>query len=175
MAVHIIIDGYNLIRQSHTLSMLDQVDLQAGRDALVTRLISYKRLKHHDITVVFDGSDPSPLFRTRDRIGGIKIEFSRGSETADTVIKRMVKKERHKALVVTSDLDIVHYAQSCSAATIASPDFGTKLEQAAYMDQKGMDDADADLRGWTPTTKKKGPSRRLSKRKRRNQAKIDKL
>jgi hypothetical protein len=32
-----------------------------------------------------------------------------------------------------------------------------------------------DYDGWTPTTKKKGPSRRLSKRQRKNKAKIRKL
>lgn len=175
MAVHIIIDGYNLIRQTPELGRLDRIDLQAGRDALIDRLISYRRIKRHDITVVFDGSDENPLFRARDRVGGIKIEFSHKGETADTVIKRMVEKKKSKALVVTSDLEIIQHAQSRSAATIDSTDFASRLTQALYMDQKGQTDTDTESSGWTPTTRKKGPSRRLPKRKRRNQAKIAKL
>jgi len=38
MSIHIIIDGYNLIRQSTTLSILDQQDIMLGREALVDML-----------------------------------------------------------------------------------------------------------------------------------------
>ena len=55
MSLHIIIDGYNLIRQSGQLSMLDMQDLQLGREALVDMLAAYKRFKAHRITVVCDG------------------------------------------------------------------------------------------------------------------------
>jgi hypothetical protein len=44
---------------------------------------------------------------------------------------------------------------------------------AAYMDIKGIErEGDGE---WVPTTKKKGPSKRLSKRKRRDRIKIRKL
>ncbi|MEN8246931.1 MAG: NYN domain-containing protein [Thermodesulfobacteriota bacterium] len=63
MAVHIIIDGYNLIRQSPELSYLDRQDLQQGREALLGMLAAYKKIKHHQITVVFDGIDAYSLFK----------------------------------------------------------------------------------------------------------------
>jgi len=47
MAVHIIIDGYNLIRQSAELSRLDRRDLQHGREALLELLAAYKKIKRH--------------------------------------------------------------------------------------------------------------------------------
>jgi predicted RNA-binding protein with PIN domain len=173
MSIHIIIDGYNLIRRSSSLSTLDQQDIQLGREALLDTLSSYKRIKHHMITVVFDGAHAPPFSQHKDRVKGIKIKFSRSGETADTVVKRMAAREREKALVVSSDLDIVNFAASMGAATISSPEFEEKITMAVYMDTKG--EADQNQGGWVPTTKKKGPSRRLSKRKRRNRVKIKKL
>jgi len=119
MSIHIIIDGYNLIRRSSSLSTIDQQDIQLGREALLDTLASYKRIKRHKITVVFDGTNASPFALQKDRIKGIKVKFSRNGETADTVIKRMAAREREKALVVSSDLDIVNFAASMGAATIS--------------------------------------------------------
>jgi len=173
MSIHIIIDGYNLIRRSSSLSTLDQQDIQLGREALLDALSSYKRIKHHMITVVFDGTHAPPLSQHKDRVKGIKVKFSRSGETADTVIKRMAARDREKALVVSSDMDIVNFAASMGAATISSPAFEEKITMAVYMDTKG--EVEQNQGGWVPTTKKKGPSRRLSKRKRRNRVKIKKL
>ena len=175
MSIHILIDGYNLIRQSTELSQLDRQDIQLGRKALIDRLVVYKKLKHHKITVVFDGIH-APLFsQNRDQVNGIKIIFSRQGELADAVIKRMVAREREKALVVSSDRDIVNFAESRGAATISSPDFERKATMAVFMDADVFDGTDDENSGWIPTTKKKGPSRRLGKKDRRNRIKIKKL
>jgi predicted RNA-binding protein with PIN domain len=173
MSIHILIDGYNLIRCSGSLSTLDQQDIQLGRQALLHTLAAYKKIKPHMITVVFDGAHAPPLSQHKDRVKGIKIKFSRSGETADTVIKKITAREKEKALVVSSDRDVVDFAASQGAATISSPAFEEKIAMAVYMDTKGIVDQTQD--GWVPTTKKKGPSRRLSKRKRRDRVKIKKL
>ena len=85
----------------------------------------------------------------------------------------MAAAEKQKALVVSSDRDIVRSASSSNAATINANDFENKLILASRMD--GLELDRDDYHGWTPTTKKKGPSRRLSKRQRRNRAKARKL
>lgn len=125
------------------------------------------------ITVVFDGTNAPPFSQHENRVKGIKIKFSRSGELADSVIKRMANHEREKALVVSSDMDIVNFAAAKGAATISSSDFEEKITMAVYMDTKGVEREDEG--GWVPTTKKKGPSKRLSKRKRRNRIKIRKL
>jgi predicted RNA-binding protein with PIN domain len=173
MSIHIIIDGYNLIRQSRSFSDFDRQDIQLGREALLDTLAAYKRIKHHKITVVFDGTNAPPLSQHENRVKGIKVKFSRKGELADSVIKRMVSREREKALVVSSDMDVVSFAASKGAATIRSSDFEEKITMAAYMDIKGIEREGEG--GWVPTTKKKGPSKRLSKRKRRDRIKIRKL
>ena len=177
MAIHIIIDGYNMIRQSPELSKWERMDIQQGREALIDWLAVYKRHRPHKITVVFDGSNAPAASTRRDLIKGIAIQFSRGGETADAVIKRMARQEKEKALVVTSDREIIEAAASQGATTISSPEFEEKLIMADQMDTVGIvasDDTD-DRPGWKPTTQKKGPRRRLSKQKRRSQLKISKL
>ncbi|MGD8295746.1 MAG: NYN domain-containing protein [Desulfobacterales bacterium] len=173
MSLHIIIDGYNLIRQSNRLSNLDLQDIQLGRDALIDMLSAYKKVKAHRITVVFDGTR-TPLFsQQRNRLKGITVIFSHKGESADTVIKKMARKERQAALVVSSDQDIVQSAAASGTATVSANDFENKLRMSMDMDSFQIDRDD--YKGWQPTTKKKGPSRRMSKRRRKNRAKIRKL
>jgi predicted RNA-binding protein with PIN domain len=101
------------------------------------------------------------------------VKFSRRGEFADAVIKRMAAKLREKAMVVSSDLDVIHFSASKGSATIDSPGFEEKMAMAVYMDTKGMESEETV--GWVPTTKKKGPGRRLSKRQRHSRVKIKKL
>lgn len=173
MSIHLIIDGYNLIRQSNRLSLLDLQELQLGREALIDALVKYKKIKRHKITVVFDGTDSSLVVPFRDNIKGIRVKFSHQGESADTVIKKMIKREREKAMIVSSDRDIINHAVSYGSATISSPAFEDKMMMAEYMDIKGLDKDELPIR--TSSTKKKGPSKRLSKRDRRSEKKIRKL
>jgi predicted RNA-binding protein with PIN domain len=174
MGIHIVIDGYNLIRQSSQLVTVERQDLQTGREALVDALAAYKRVKPHPITVVFDGVDAPTGMPRRDVHKGIKLYFSAPGETADDMIKRMASREKGKLLVVSSDNDIIRYVESMGATAIGSQDFEERLIMARYMDLKGADE-DVQASGWQPTTKKKGPSRRLPKRQREKNKKLSKL
>ena len=176
MSVHIIIDGYNLIRQSGVLSAIEQDSLEEGREALVECLVSYKRLKHYPITVVFDGAEAtSNLGTNRSHHKGVNIIFSRPGELADSVIKRLVVPEGERALVVTSDNDVADFAQTHGAATIRSEEFEERMKMASLLVSPLCDPGEEESVGWKPTTKKKGPSRRRSKRERKNRVKIRKL
>ena len=174
MGLHVVIDGYNLIRQSDRLSAAEDVSTEQGREALLDLLIQYKKVKSHKITVVFDAAHGNSLAENKIRQRGITVIFSRQGELADDVIKRMAAKERERVIVVTSDHDIVNFALQRGATAIDSPEFEAKLTMASYAAEKGVDADDAD-KGWSETTKKKGPARRLSKRKRKSRIKINKL
>lgn len=173
MSVHIIIDGYNLIRQSSQWSMLDLQDMQLGREALLSALAEYKKKRAHRITVVFDAADVPGFMDRNEKVRGISVKYSAPGESADTLIKRMVKQLGEKALVVSSDRDIADYAFGRGATVIGSPDFEMKISMAVFGGPGDGDDGEAT--GWTPTTRKKGPGRRLPKRRRRNLSKIGKL
>ena len=174
MGLHIVIDGYNLIRQSKQFSALDQMDLQTGREALISALAAYKKIKPYPITVVFDGHTAETGMPRRNQSRGIRVRFSRPGELADTVIKRMASREKERLLVVSSDLDIVTHVQSVGAAAISAAEFEDRLLMAQYADLKGADEPES-VDGRRSGTKKKGPARRLSKQKRKMQKKISKL
>ncbi len=174
MGLQIVIDGYNLIRQSRKFNRLDLLDLQMGREALIDSLALYKKIRAHPIKVVFDGQSAPAGSPHRESIKGIELIYSRRGELADAVIKRLADRYGEKLLVVTSDNDIVRYVQSRGAATIGSAEFEDRLGMADYMSSKGNIEAD-DRQPWRPTTKKKGPARRLSKRQRKMSKKISKL
>jgi predicted RNA-binding protein with PIN domain len=173
ISLHIIIDGYNLIRRSSTWQMLDAEDLLLGREALIDQLADYKRRKSHRLTVVFDGGSAPPGSSRQFNRKGIRIRFSRPGETADAVIERMVRQERERALVVSSDREVRTAAEASGAATIGAADFEFRLLSAT--DDSFPAEEEETHSGWIPTTKKKGPSRRQPRRDRFNRKKISKL
>ncbi len=175
MSLHIIIDGYNLIRASEKLSEIDSYDISKGRDVLVDMLAAYKKIKHHKITIIFDGTNALAFSTCNDRQKGIKIKFSAQGELADSVIKKMAQKEKEKALIVSSDKGITDYCSSVGSAIIGSLEFEDKLFMASYMVQKGVEEDYRDRKTWNFTTKKKGPKHRLSRKKRKNILKVKKL
>ena len=121
--MHLIVDGYNIIRQSPRLQFLDAMDLQAGREALLELLALYRRRSHHQMTVVFDGWQQGDLKESRDRYQGILVIYSRRGERADEVIKRLLNQERERAMVVTSDREIQVCAEQAKAAWINASQF----------------------------------------------------
>jgi predicted RNA-binding protein with PIN domain len=175
VSLHIVIDGYNLIRQSRLLSAIEQNSLEEGREALIERLVSYRKIKHYPVTVIFDGAQADSLGGNRSRWKGISIVFSRHGELADSVIKRLVAREGEGIVVVTSDRDVADFAAEHGAATIGSVEFEDKMRMATELDSVSSDFGNVEEAGWKPTTKKKGPSRRRSKRERRSRTRTRKL
>jgi hypothetical protein len=174
--MHIIIDGYNLIRQSDALRSAERRSLEEGRTALLRGLARYKRARGHKITVVFDGWEGGSPQEERDLAGGVAIIYSRLGEKADEVIKRLVAAGSEELLVVTSDREIATFAARRGKAAIASPDFAARLDQIAAGDPSAAppeagEDGEDDRSG----AKRKGPARRLSKQQRASLARIRKL
>lgn len=169
--MHLIVDGYNVIRQSPQLQLLDAMDLQAGREALLELLAQYRSRSHHRITVVFDGWQHGDLQESRDQHQGILIIYSRRGERADEVIKRLLHQERERALVVTSDREIQVCAEHVKASWIHAGQFELSyLHPTAARNHEGEADTSA-----TRGTHKKGPARRLSKLQRQLQKRLKKL
>jgi predicted RNA-binding protein with PIN domain len=172
LALHLIIDGYNLIRQSPHLSSIELQDFQKGREALIGNLARYKTLKGHPITVIFDGWKGGDCKESHDRVNGIRVIYSRLGETADEVIKRIVREEGGRAVVITADSDIASFAVKENAAVISPHEFEEKMAEALYCATKGLESEDDD---YNSTTKRKGAARRPSRAQRRCQGKLKKL
>ncbi|MBW1980493.1 MAG: NYN domain-containing protein [Deltaproteobacteria bacterium] len=174
MALHLLIDGYNLIRRSSRFGPQDELALELGRNSLLESLRRYKQLKGCRITVVFDGAHKVHLGREQGREKGISIIYSAPGETADEVIKSMCRKYRAKLTVVTSDRDLAGYVESCDAVAIDSEEFEARMEMAFLVVEKGEEE---EPERWEPKrgTRKKGPARRRSKKERRRQQRWRKL
>jgi len=169
--MHLIIDGYNLLHVSRSLTQLSSIELQWERDQLVNQLSAYKQVKSYEVTVVFDGWQGGRNTEKRERKKGIELIFSKLGEKADEVIKRLVKEKGSGAAVVTSDHEVSKYAEKMAAAVIPSDQFKEKMERSDLKIEKGFEEEGEEERG----LKKKGPSRRLSKKERRLKAALKKL
>jgi uncharacterized protein len=174
--MHIIVDGYNLIRQSDTLRRCERQSLEAGRRALIANLADYKRKKGHKITVVFDGWESGSISEERDRQNNINVIYSRRGEKADDVVKRLSDNSPEETVIVTSDRDIVSYVTRRSKTALSSPEFEMIMMRAAAEPARSVSSEKDEMEEETDRPSvKKGPSRRLPKAKRHLQAKITKL
>ncbi|MFO8112737.1 MAG: NYN domain-containing protein [Desulfosalsimonadaceae bacterium] len=175
MSLHVIIDGYNFIRQSEALRDFERQALEFGREALVERLVEYRRIKRHKITLVFDGSQKYFFPDANTSWKGVGIKFSRHGETADALIKKMARREKEKAVIVSNDRDIGRFAEANGATVLESGTFEEKLWMAEMMGSEESASESEPDRHRGNLTKKKGPAKKLPKKTRRAQKKTGKL
>lgn len=176
---HIIIDGYNLIRQIPALAARERVSLQNGRDDLVALLARYKRVKAHSITVVFDGVSDMSEFAPAQKQAGINLRYSPTGVTADEIIKQLARAEKNQAVVVSSDRSVMDAAERSGCATLTAQEFYDRLLVAAFLDTTGFEKDETDSsprrahKRWT--TKKKGSSHKRSKKERKKFVAVKKI
>ncbi|MBI5827005.1 MAG: NYN domain-containing protein [Deltaproteobacteria bacterium] len=168
MALHLVIDGYNLL---HASSPGAFGDIEAERERLIDGLAAYRRLKRVRLTAIFDGTASGRLSRSREMRSGIEVVFSRDGEEADRILKELAREKKGSVTIVTSDRDVASYAEANGAVTIGSEEFRNLLDLALYEDLKGVKTEDED----ETAREKKGPSRREPKAIRRKMNRLKKL
>jgi len=131
------------------------------------------------MTVVFDGWEGGPAEEERDRQEGIDIVYSRRGEKADDVIKRMVQHRGEECVVVSSDRDIADFVSRRGGTAVSSQDFEAlidkvkdRMSDTQPRSDEGYDKDEDDVR---EGVKRKGPSRRLSRKKKAAIVKLRKL
>lgn len=175
MPLEIIIDGYNLIRQSRSLRRLDAQSLEQGREALLERLIAYRQVRAHPITVVFDGWGGFNLSSTRTTHEGIKVVFTAQGQTADEWITARVEGVQY-GVVVTSDREIGRSAERAGLVVIPSPTFERRIEAALTGEMEGEMVDDEEWEEEEPAqAKRKGSAWQLSKKEKKRRAILEKL
>jgi hypothetical protein len=174
--MHIIIDGYNLIRQCDSLRAIERKGgLEQGRNALIRRAALYSQQKGHRITVVFDGWQGGSPAENRERMGGVDVIYSRLGEKADDLIKRLAEKTGVELVVVTSDRSIADFVSRRGVSAVPSHIFSDLLEKTdALCPKNGNEEKDVND-GTSRRGKQKGPSRRPSKKERLSYSRIRKL
>lgn len=177
--MEVLIDGYNLLNALPVLKR-SSVSEEKKREYLIKILDSYQRLKGHQIILCFDAYRGFSLFDMIDDSLGIRIIYTAKGRTCDDYIKEFVEEKHRKRrlypekfLVVTSDREIIDYVQRFSIEAVSSKEFSGLLEMSAKI--KRREEAEDDFKPWEKTTKKKGPSKRLSKRERKRRNLLNKL
>jgi len=169
--MHLIVDGYNLLHVNRSLSRLNGIQLQWERDHLIDQLSTYQKLKLFDITVVFDGWQGGWSTEKQERKKGIDLIFSKLGEKADEVIKRLVKEKGSGVIVITSDREVSRFAERMAVSVVSSEQFREKLETPPNKFEDIYEEEGEEEKG----IKKKGLSRRLSKKEKRARASLKKL
>lgn len=115
-AVHLLVDGYNVTKTGY-----GEQALEAQRSRLLAGLAGLAARTGAEVTVVFDGVDrTAPLAAAGPR--GVRLLFSRTGETADDVLRRLVRAEPagRPLVVVTSDQAIVDDVRADGARPVPS-------------------------------------------------------
>jgi len=172
MAIHIILDGYNLIGSEKGL----RGSLELRRNQLIRQLQQYRQRKGYPITVVFDGWRSGWIHEVEERTGGISVIFSQLGEKADSVIQRLAREMGSGCVVVTSDQEIRRAVEASGAVAIYAGEFTAKLRNLEIeIEDEGFQGlGDEGLKGIRERGKKGNP-RRLSKRERKRRERLRKL
>lgn len=166
--MHLVIDGYNLIRRSPELTRAEARG--QGREALTAALKLYRQAKKHRVTVVLDGG-ANPLGE-RGSLNGVPLVYSGVDRTADDVIAALAAEHGDGVTVITDDQELAGRCEAHGAPVVGSGEFGDILLMAAW----GMEGPlESDDEGWDFTTRKKGPSKREPKAKRKTSKRIKQL
>ncbi len=154
--MRILIDGYNLIRAVPELAILDREDLEAGRSVLLRALSSYRSVKGHSLSVVFDGSRACS-FPAAVHPRGIDVVFSRPPRNADDLLAERCRAGKAD-LLVTSDSGLASRVDR-SVEVMGSREFWEKVESSRMAELKGEETEEE--------TRRAIPGRKPGKRERR--------
>lgn len=160
MSTHLIIDGYNLLGRTGSLTG----DIESVRESLLHALAAYRHRKNHPITVVFDGWQRGQPSERREHRAGVQVIYSKRGERADQVIQRLAAEYGADSAVVSSDHEVARSAKVAGAFVLGAEEFAMKLWAApggGALAHKELDTPDEDARPRDP--KKKGNPRKLPK------------
>jgi predicted RNA-binding protein with PIN domain len=99
--VHLVVDGYNVTKRG-----FGEVSLEQQRSRLVSGLGGIAAQTGAEVTVVFDGAERVHGLPPAPR--GVRVLFSRKGETADELIRRLVRAEPagRAIVVISSDKEV---------------------------------------------------------------------
>ncbi|MGK8992235.1 NYN domain-containing protein [Staphylococcus epidermidis] len=140
---YLIIDGYNMIGQSSTLSTVAKENLEEAREQLLDTIANYNALIADEIVCVFDAYEQSGIEREYF-YHGVKTIFTKEKETADSFIERYVyelyNKHTTHITVVTSDMSEQHAIFGSGAYRISSREMWRELKENEGVVNKSLDD-----------------------------------
>jgi len=171
--MRLLIDGYNLIRQSPTLGPAFEADPERARQELIGLLALYRKKRGHAVTLVFDAGASIHLGAESSQEAGVRLVYTAQGQTADEAIARRTARLGTGVVVVTSDRDLARTCQRAGAEVMSSAEFEVHV-YASLTDgaEPPQEDDEPRTRHYT---RKKGPAKRAKKRDRQRKRTLDKL
>ena len=166
-----LIDGYNVIRRDPDLRGREAESLEAGRRALLDRIVRADRATRDEFTVVFDGAR---LAGSTPASGRIRVVFSRPPATADDELMRLARQLQSGAVVVSSDRKVQDAARRVGSTVLTAEKFLDALEAPETPTRSDSPDSKDDS-DHEPVREKRGNPRRLSKKARQAQRALGRL
>lgn len=169
MASTWIIDGFNLIRQSRDLVLIESKNFEQAQTELIARLKEFAQMSGEKVICVFDHAGSAEFHRREEYYGPVTTLFTRGGEIADEVIIELARQKKQAAIVVSSDRMVYESCQKAGASTMSSLEFDRVLHRI----QHGKS-SEEEEEGFDPKkgTQKKGPSHRRAKKDRKVYGKV---
>lgn len=117
-----IVDGYNAIRRDAVLRRLEtEGGLEAGRDALLSRILASGILAKARVLVVFDGSNErGHAGAASRRHPKLNVRFSRSPQSADDAILALLESNEasQETCVVTADAELAFGVRRTGASVV---------------------------------------------------------
>lgn len=130
---HLIVDGYNVIHAQQNMHKLTEDKAREARKKLIYYLNNYLQTKNCKITVVFDAHRYvcEDYINQKMNFGKINVIFALPGETADHLIKKIVKRESSTSsiIVATSDKGIIDFVKKFNVRVISSHAFYNKIRK----------------------------------------------
>lgn len=175
----ILIDGYNVIRNTPGLAAADRASLAAGRDALLQRVTAAYRHTPHRVVVVFDGDGGTESVVALPGRARGQVIFTPRGVTADETLRRLAREAQargEQVTVVSGDFEVRLGTTGAGARSARPEEFASRLNQpsrdvakrgrhrAAVRAELEARDAEENQRG-RGDGRKKGNPRRKPRRK----------
>jgi uncharacterized protein len=127
---YLLVDGHSIIFAWPELRLLHERRTSLAREALIRQLRDYQDWSGVRVVVVFDGRGTSVSHEADP--GEIQIFYSRGGQTADSIIERLASKyaERFDLVVATGDYLEQETASASGAETVSPEGLRERLQEA---------------------------------------------
>ena len=128
----ILVDGYNVIRNTPGLAAAERVSLESGRETLVQLLVARYRHTPHRVIVVFDGDGKIESSYPLPGMARGRIIYSRAGESADQVLARLSRQEQAtgaECVVVSDDIEVRSGVQAAGGRGASVRDLAEKLNE----------------------------------------------
>ncbi len=143
----LIVDGYNVLHADETYRRLADDDLDGARARLVEDVAAYCTGELRG-TVVFDGGGNPSSDGSPHHVAGVTVLFSRGGESADSVIEGLALRSRERGerlIIVTSDAATQWTVMRGEVSRMSSAEFVRAVRETS-----------SDWTGHNPTGARKG-------------------